>query len=84
VLLVGTIVDLLANIVLGRLLGPENYGDYSVALGVAMICANLANLGSSETLPKFFRVYFGSGRFGLAAGFLRSTLIARSSSALRG
>lgn len=76
VLMVGTLVDLGANIVLGRLLGPENYGDYAVALGAAVICASLANLGSSETLPKFFPAYLESSRFGLASGFLRSSFIA--------
>ena len=60
----------------GRLLGPENYGDYAVALGAAAICASFANFGSSETLPKFYPAYVESGRFGLASGFLRTTFIA--------
>ena len=70
VLLVGTLVDLAANVVLGRLLGPENYGDYAVALSAAVVCASFANLGSSETLPKFYPAYLDAGRFTLARGFL--------------
>jgi O-antigen/teichoic acid export membrane protein len=70
VLLVGTLVDLGANVVLGRLLGPENYGDYAVALSAAAIGASFSNLGSSETLPKFYPAYLDSGRFTLAKGFL--------------
>lgn len=74
VLFVGTIVDLFANIFVGRLIGPEYYGDYAVALGAATVCAGIANLGVSETLPKFFPLYVDGGRFGLAWGFLRANL----------
>lgn len=75
-LLVGAAGDLAVNTVLGRILGPEDYGDYAVAVSAAMICAGLAKLGADETVPRFLPGYLQSGRFGLAAGFVRGHLAA--------
>jgi O-antigen/teichoic acid export membrane protein len=78
----GTFVDLGAHVVLGRLLGPEDYGDFAVAIGAASICASVAALGVSVTLPKFFPSYVAAGRYGLAAGFVRANFLAAISVAL--
>jgi O-antigen/teichoic acid export membrane protein len=78
----GTFIDLGAHVALGRLLGPEDYGDFAVAVGAALICASVAAIGAPVTLPKFFPSYVDRQHYGLAAGFVRANFLVAISIAL--
>jgi O-antigen/teichoic acid export membrane protein len=76
ILLASAGIDYFTQVLLGGWLGEENYGDYGVAVSVAMLCAYFAGLGTDESLPRFLPSYRAKGRLEHVVGFLRAHVAA--------
>lgn len=61
---IGLIAALASHLVLSRLLGPQEYGQYVIALGWAMVLVIPARLGLDNTALRFATVYREEGRRG--------------------
>lgn len=50
-------IDYGLNVVLAKILNPAEYGDYSVAMSMAIFWTTFAMLGGPKSITKFFPVY---------------------------
>lgn len=83
VIVVGNMLLLyLTSVLLARWLGPEDYGDFNVAIGLALLLANVAALGTVQSLPRFLPGYLGTDKLREAKGFLTDHLAAIAGAAL--
>lgn len=64
------------NILLARWLGAEDLGDWSVAQALALLLANLAGLGTLQTLPRFLPLYLDDKHHGRLRGFMQDSIAA--------
>lgn len=79
----GTGIALGVHILLARLLGAANYGDYIYVLTWMSLLALLSKLGLDTTSLRFVAAYHGREDWGLLRGFLqRSQQVAIASSVL--
>ncbi len=76
ILLASCVADYLSNLLFGRWLGHVAYGDFGVAVSLALLLANAANLGTDESVPRFVPAYLAADRHGHVRGFLQSHLLA--------
>jgi len=58
-----TVIMAVGSILIARLLGPENYGLYTVAMIVPSILVPLIDLGISPALTRFCAHYFARGQY---------------------
>jgi len=68
------IILAIGSIIIARLLGPEDYGLYSLSLVVPLILAGLIDLGVSSALTRFSAKLKAEDKPQLAAGMLKSGL----------
>ncbi|MGO1118098.1 lipopolysaccharide biosynthesis protein [Rhodovibrionaceae bacterium A322] len=66
----------LTDLLLARWLGAADLGDWSVAKSLALVLANLAGLGTLQTLPKFLPLYQHRGEVSQIKGFLQDNFSA--------
>ena len=60
----GYLVFYVFNIYLARILGPVGFGDFNVAMFVAVMCGQVINLGSSLSFNKFYAQCEAEGNVG--------------------
>ena len=69
-LLVGNISGLFLTIILARILKPENFGIYSLALSIAMLAIAFSNLGIDGAVVRYTAFYIGRGDLKKVRGHL--------------
>ncbi|RLI81429.1 hypothetical protein DRP07_07380 [Archaeoglobales archaeon] len=69
-LLVGNISGLFLAIILARILKPENFGIYSLALSIAMLAIAFSNLGIDGAVVRYTAFYIGRGDLKKVRGHL--------------
>ena len=72
---VGLVVGFLSYLLLSRTLGADQYGQYSIALGWALILVIPARLGLDNSVLRFATVYQEQGRLGALRGLLRFVFV---------
>lgn len=70
-----TLILAMGSIFVARLLGPENYGIYSLSLVVPSILVGLVDLGINSALTRYLARLRAEGKPDLAASMLRSGYI---------
>jgi O-antigen/teichoic acid export membrane protein len=65
----------IGSIIIARLLGPDSYGLYSLALVVPSIFLGLIDFGVNSALTRFSAKLKAEGNFALVAGLLKSGMI---------
>jgi len=65
----------IGSIIIARLLGPENYGLYSLSLVVPLILSGLIDFGVNPALTRFSAKLRAEGKTQLATGMLKSGLL---------
>ena len=63
---ISTVLLAVTTILIGRLLGPENYGIYTVALTVPSLLLEVSDLGISSALVRFIAKLCSEGKHGEA------------------
>ncbi len=69
-LMVGSISGLFLTVILARILKPENFGIYSLALSVAMLAIAFSNLGIDGAVIRYTAYYVGKGDLKKVRGHL--------------
>ena len=69
--LLGFFVVFLLNGYVARLLGPSAFGDFSVAISLAILCGHVINMGGSRAINKFYAIYKSENDFSSLLGYLR-------------
>jgi len=77
-----TIIMAVASILVARLLGPENYGRYTMALIVPSFFVVLSDLGISAALIRFSARFRSEGRYRKVVGLVKAGIIAKLGSSL--
>ncbi|WP_197018334.1 oligosaccharide flippase family protein [Sphingomonas sp. URHD0057] len=72
----GVALGYLAHVLLSRLLGLQNYGEYVVALGWALVLALPARVGFDNSALRFSTIYLEDGRFGSLRGYVQVAAVA--------
>lgn len=67
----GLAADFVLNVVLVRLLGAEDYGDYAVGVIVLTVGANIALLGAERSITRFLPEYLRREDFAAGVGYLK-------------
>ncbi len=67
-----TLILAVGSIVVARLLGPENYGLYSLSLVVPALLLGLVDFGVNSALIRYLARLRGEGKYGKAASILKS------------
>lgn len=70
-----TIIMAIASILIARLLGPENYGLYTVALIVPSLLIPISDLGISQALTKFSAQLRSEGKERKVASLIKTGII---------
>ena len=70
-LIVGNVSGLFLTVVLARILKPENFGIYSLALSIAMLSIALANLGVDNAVVRYVAYYAGKEDYAKIRGHFR-------------
>lgn len=70
-----TIIMAIASIIVARLLGPENYGLYTVALIVPSLLIPISDLGISPALTRFSAKLRSEDKEGKAASLIKTGII---------
>lgn len=70
VLFVGYLLQYGLNVVLARELGPVDYGDFALAMGLLTFVTTLALMGGDSAIVRYFPVYMTEKRSGYAKGIL--------------
>ena len=74
-LVASTIISAMGTIFIARLLGPENYGLYAIAINAPILFANFRDWGINIALIKFSAQYSTQNQSGKIRGlFLSSTI----------
>jgi len=69
-IVLGTALCSLANIILTRSMNPDEYGAFSFFLSTINLMALIGLLGFNQTLPRFLSVYERDQKHDLALGFM--------------
>lgn len=69
----GAVLSLTSNILLGRLLGPENFSVYAVALSWVTLASGFLNFGLPQTQLRFTAAYVETQDWPKLAGLMRWT-----------
>jgi len=70
-----TIIMAIASILIARLLGPENYGLYTVAMIVPSFLIPISDLGISPALTKFSARFHSEGKNRKVVGLIKAGII---------
>lgn len=71
----GLIIAFLSHVLISRILGVSAYGEYSIALGLALVLVVPARLGLDHAALRFASIYFEQGNFCALKGLIRFTLL---------
>ena len=71
VAVLGRVIQLVLAVVLGRVVGPEGYGLFTLVIGLAMLIQQIAGLGFPALSMRFIPAYRNSGDIALLRGFLK-------------
>lgn len=73
-----TIIMAVASILIGRLLGPENYGIYALAMIAPSFLIALSDIGISPALTMFSARFHSEGKDRKVAGIIKAGVIFKS------
>ena len=74
-IVLGTTLCSLANIILTRNMSPDEYGAFSFFLSTISLLSLMGLLGFQQTLPRFLSLYGRERRPGLAFGFMITAVV---------
>lgn len=77
-----TVIMALASVLVGRLLGPENYGLYTIAMITPSFLIALSDLGISPALTRFSAHFHSKRRDQKVMGLIKAGIILKFVSAL--
>lgn len=73
-----TIIMALTSILIARLLGPENYGLYALAMIAPSFLITLSDIGISPALTRFSARFHSEGKDRKVAGLIKAGIISKS------
>jgi O-antigen/teichoic acid export membrane protein len=73
-----TVTMAVASILIGRLLGPELYGQYTIALTIPQFLFIIADLGINQGIIKFTATYTAKGETAKAVNTIKQGLILKT------
>ncbi len=71
----GLAIALLSHVLISRVLGDSGYGQYSIALGWALILVIPARLGVDQTVLRYGSIYLEEGNLAALKGLIRFALL---------
>ena len=71
-----------ASILVGRLLGPEQYGQYTLAFVIPQLLFLFADFGMNQGIIKFTAAFRARGETGRIVALIRYSLLLRSAAGL--
>ena len=75
-------INALTSILIGRLLGPGNYGLYSLSLTPASLLLIASGFGINVALVKYLSKYDRAGRYGLIKKYIKAGLLLQVSAGI--
>ena len=74
-MILGGLLTLATGIVLGRWLGPDSFGIYSLALITISVAAGIGTIGFDNCIARFSSLYLGNGEIHRIRGLIRYGIV---------